>query len=183
MASVLAALLLRDFASEQQARNSLFPEGADSPIVWGCGAALSHQLHCLLEFPGNPLQDISILQVFADRFGQHIAETMGPVSHGDFSWLAHCPRHSTTERTDAVHRLETDLRGLHPELLRWRASLTPTAYTRWDNLVEGFCVSLHEVFYFGSFDMLEVLASFFRQAEVRLHSVTHDDARDQGPSP
>ena len=180
--AVLATSLLRDLASEQRARNSLFPEASDSPLVWSCGAAFGHQLHHLLELTGSPLQDLSSLQVFCNRFGQQLAETMGPVSHGDFGWLAHCPRPSESDRTAAVHDLEISLRVLQPSMSRWRTSLTPSVRQRWEDLVEGCCVSLQEIAYFGTFDMLDVLASFFRQAEIQIQLHESDDARSQGPS-
>ena len=182
MATVLATALLRDVAAEQQARNLLFPEATDSPILWGCSAALCHQLQSLIDVPGNPLQDLQLLQAFLDQFGQKIASTMGPVSHGDFQWLALCPRPSDDERIGAVHLLETGLRSLQPEVLRWRQTLQPTAATLWLNLTEGLCVALFEISYFGSFDMLEVLASFVRQSQVRLQIAESVEAQDQGPS-
>ena len=145
MALALATALLRDVAAEQQARNLLFPEAVSSPILWGCSAALCHQLKCLIDVPGNPLQDLPMLETFLDRFGQQIASTMGPVSHGDFQWLALCPRPSDGERLEAIHRLETELRSLQPDLLRWRQTLQPTAATLWLNLTEGLCVALFEI--------------------------------------
>ena len=182
MATVLATALLRDVASEQQARNLLFPQATDSPVLWGCSAALCHQLQCLIDVPGNPLRDLQLLQAFTDQFGQKIASTMGPVSHGDFQWLALCPRPSDSERIAALHQLEVELRSLQPELLRWRQTLQPKAATLWLNLTEGLCVALFEISYFGAFDVLEVLASFIRQSQVRLQMAESVEAQAGGSS-
>ena len=46
----------------------------------------------------------------------------------------------------------------------------------------GYTVNSGKISYFGAFDVLDVLASFIRQSQVRLHTAESVEAQDQGPS-
>ena len=180
MAPAIAVDLLFALAAEQQARNTIFPEAVDSPVVYGSAAAVCHQLIHVLEFAGCPWDEVPAMRAITTHLSCEIAATLGPASHADFQFLTGYQRPVQSETNNAMHQLEVELIALRPRLLRWRLALAPARAARWDAVVEGLCVSLFEVSYFGTFSFLELLASSLRRLQMGIEEAL---AEPSGPAP
>ena len=174
MARVLAVTLLKALADEQRARNTLFPEATDSPIIFGSAAAACHQLSYLLSFEGAPWSEMTVLHSFVRQLGLSIACSIGPASHGDFSFLAGLPSFPAAEHENAIHQVEIELRAMCPAMVRWRMALSSALASQFDAILEGLFITLFELSYFGSFAFLEMLASALRQFHIKWEEAEHE---------
>ena len=168
---------------EQQARNTLFPEATDSPIVLACTSAICNQLRHVLAFSGCPVAEMTVLQAFLDLVSLEVALAMGPASQGEFAFVEAYPRIPDHDRISAIHQVEVELRAMIPAMVRWRLALSPSRASQWESLTDGLLTTFFELSYFGRFDSIEMLASCFRQFYIKWAEAVDALARDPGPAP
>ena len=180
MARALAFSLLMEVATEQRARNLVFPEAIESPIVFGCLSAICNQLRQVLAVPGCPVTDLPGLLAFFELVSVEVALAMGQACHNEFRFVDTYPRIPEQDRINALHQMEVEMRALVPAMVRWRMALSSASASRWDHLTEGLLVVLGEITYFGRFDVLELLMSCFRQFYMKRQEAEEALARDPG---
>ena len=83
----LAVALVECAADAQTARNSLFPEARDSPVIgyllMACSMALDH----FLLLPGNPVRGRCLhLVQLATTLGPMVVDAVPALAEGDFTW-------------------------------------------------------------------------------------------------
>ena len=184
MGELLAAATLAQVADEQQARNALFPEAVDSPIVICSLAIFCSQLRFVLAFPTNPIRSsVPTLSVFVETASLATAISLGPASVGSFTFVHGSATPSQQQFEDEILRVETSLQSLAPTMFRWRRTLSPTDEDRWNRLTHGLFVTMMELSYFGTFSFVEMLAMHFGEFDRQWLQHLTESARGHGTSP
>ena len=160
MVSGLALWMIELCLDAQNARNSLFPEGADSPIIMLACITVASTLDHLLKYPGNPLGTLMpALQTFTDELGAMSCETMAATAEGDCGF--HTPE-DMPPRGEIQREVNALRDGFHAHLVQmtqWRASLHPVPALAFDRRLYACVVALDELLYHESLPMASVIKS------------------------
>ena len=184
MGETAAAAVLETVFDEQQARNLLFPEAVESPVLFSTTAAFCFQLRFVLLFPDNPLRrHVPSLFSFVETLSLDLALSIGIASTGHFTSFPRRPAPSEQEAMEVTNQVGRDLEGLAPVMLRWRRSLEPSAALRWERVTHGLFATMMEVSFFGTFNFIEMLACHLGEFDRQWQQYEIEHALGPGTSP
>jgi hypothetical protein len=158
MISGLALWFLHLCMDAQNARNSLWPELAESPVIMLTLVSLCATLDQLLLFPDNPLKHlVPRLDAFAMGLGPMACETLAAMSEGDASFDAGDSMPTNREIQQELEEIRAGLNSCIQQLVAWRLTLHPHDGVGFDRRVYATIICCDELIYFDSFPMLGVI--------------------------
>lgn len=134
IAAMAAAIWLTNLLLDAQtARNSVFPEGADSPVIAVGFLAMSAALDHLLLYEGCPLRGLCpCLVSLAVALGPALCDACGGLREGHATWIPgqEYPTQAELDRELELMRLE--LAQATTPMVQWRLSLARAEGIRFD---------------------------------------------------
>lgn len=178
MAAALALWLVNLLLDAQTARNSLFPEAADTPIIAVGFLAMSAALDHILLYENCPLRGLCPRLVpLESALGPALCDACGALAEGDATWISgeEYPTQAALDRD--LEALRIKLANAVTQTVTWRLTLARAEGIRYDRFQHVVIMSIDDLSYHDMFPPLQTIRSCFSRLQIAMQQGIVDQTR------
>eukprot|EP00435_Cladocopium_sp_Y103_P059781 s2532_g21.t1 len=180
MASHVACWLLSMITDSQIARNSVFPESMDSPIIAMTAMALGCALVEWIMVENSPAGvRLQQLARFSTDFGRLIPEVAASLAEGDTEWIHRDCRYTMSLVQTELTEIRDTLSNSLEEMLQWRLALDSRSGSRFDRMTYAVILCSEELLYFDTLPPVRTIREGFGSLQTRIQQeIANREARE-----